>query len=93
MTGVQTCALPICFFNTEYKTNILQILHDQLDGDIDVLLKKSLITISRGYLQMHDLLQKLGREIVCCESIEAGRRSRVWCIKDVFHVLKENTVS
>nr|XP_023897159.1 disease resistance-like protein DSC1 [Quercus suber] len=80
-----------CFFNREYKTNILQTLHDQLDGDIDVLLKKSLITISRGYLQMHDLLQKLGREIVCRESIEAGRRSRVWCIKDVLHVLKENT--
>ena len=83
-----------CFFNREhYKTNILQALHDQLDRDIDILLKKSLITISWGYLQMHDLLQNLGRKIVCCESIEAGRRSRVWCIKDVFHVLKENTVS
>ena len=58
-----------CFFNREYKTNILETLHDQLDGDIDVLLKKSLITISWGYLQMHDLLQKLGREIVCRESI------------------------
>ena len=42
---------------------------------------------------MHDLLQNLGRNIVCRESIEAGRRSRVWRIKDVFHVLKENTVS
>ena len=83
-----------CFFNREYyKTNILQALHDQLDRDIDILLKKSLITISWGYLQMHDLLQNLGRKIVCRESIEAGRRSRVWCIKDVFHVLKENTVS
>ena len=83
-----------CFFNREYKTNILQTLHDQLDGDIDVLLKKSLITISRGYLQMHDLLQELGREIVRRESPNvAGRRSRIWCIKDVFHILKENTVS
>ncbi|XP_050255236.1 TMV resistance protein N-like [Quercus robur] len=81
-----------CFFNREYyKTNILQALHDQLDKDIDILFKKSLITISCGYLQMHDLLQDLGRKIVCRESIEAGRRSRVWCIKDVFHVLKENT--
>ncbi|XP_030933584.1 TMV resistance protein N-like isoform X3 [Quercus lobata] len=81
-----------CFFNREYKINILQTLHDQLDTDIDVLLKKSLITISGGYLQMHDLLQKLGRVIVRRESIEeAGRRSRVWSIKDVFHVLKENT--
>ena len=56
-----------CFFNREYKTNILQTLHDQLDGDIDILVKKSLITISWGYLQMHDFLQKLGRKIVCCE--------------------------
>ena len=83
-----------CFFNREYKTNILRTLHDQLEGDIDVLLKKSLITISRGYLQMHDLLQELGREIVRRESPNvAGRRSRIWCIKDVFHILKENTVS
>ena len=83
-----------CFFDGKYERNILQTLHDQLDGDIDVLLKKSLITISWGYLQMHDLLQKLGREIVRRESPNAaGRRSRVWCIKDVFDVLKDNTVS
>lgn len=43
---------------------------------------------------MHDLLQELGRDIVRCENPEeAGDRSRLWDHEDIFHVLKENTVS
>ena len=43
---------------------------------------------------MHDLLQELGRDIVHCENPkEAGYRSRLWDHEDIFHVLKENTVS
>ena len=42
---------------------------------------------------MHDLLQELGKEIVRCESLEEpGRRSRLWLMEDVIHVLKCNTV-
>ena len=86
-----------CFFKGECKshvTNILQILYDKPDIDIDVLLKKSLITISWDNFQMHDLLQELGKEIVQHESPEkAGRRTRLWHTKDVLHVLKDNTVS
>ena len=86
-----------CFFNGKdrgYVTKLLQILYDKPDIDIDVLLKKSLITISGGYFMMHDLLQELGREIVRRESPqEAGKRSRLWHSEDVLRVLKENSVS
>jgi hypothetical protein len=86
-----------CFFKGEGKshvTNILQSLYDKQDIDIDVLLEKSLITISSGILHMHDLLQELGREIVRRESPqEAGGRSRLWHSEDVLHVLKDSTVS
>ena len=53
-----------CFFESVRVTNILQILYDRPEIDMDVLLKKSLITISLGCFQMHDLLQELGKEIV-----------------------------
>ena len=86
-----------CFFNGKdrcYVTKLLQILYDKPDIDIDVLLKKSLITISWGYFMMHDLLQELGREIVRRESPqEAGKRNRLWHSEDVLRVLKENSVS
>ena len=43
---------------------------------------------------MHDLIQQMGWRIVSRESPqERGRRSRLWLCKDVFHVLKKNTVS
>ena len=86
-----------CFFKGENEscvTNILQTLYDKPDIDIDILLKKSLITISRGCFQMHDLLQELGKEIVRGDPPkEAGGCSRLWTIEDVLHVLKDITVS
>ena len=43
---------------------------------------------------MHDLLQKMGQDIVRRESYkELGRRSRLWRYEDVLHVLKNNIVS
>ncbi|XP_040997062.1 disease resistance protein Roq1-like isoform X2 [Juglans microcarpa x Juglans regia] len=61
--------------------------------DIDVLVEKSLISKSKyGWLSMHDLLKELGREIVrreCPE--EPGRRSRLFRVEDLYHVLKNDT--
>uniref|UniRef100_A0A2N9ILY7 Uncharacterized protein n=1 Tax=Fagus sylvatica TaxID=28930 RepID=A0A2N9ILY7_FAGSY len=80
-----------CFFKGEGESRVTN-LYDKPDIDIDVLLKKSLVTISFGHFQMHDLLQELGKEIVRGESPEeAGRRSRLWHTKDIRHVLKDNT--
>ena len=59
---------------------------------ISVLMDKSLITIEIGQLQMHDLLQEMGREIIRRESEEPGNRSRLWLCEDLLHVLTNNTV-
>ncbi|KAF5441935.1 hypothetical protein F2P56_037102, partial [Juglans regia] len=60
--------------------------------NIDVLIDKSLLTISDGTLFMHDLLKTMGHEIVrreCPE--EPGRRSRLCGMEDLYHVLKNDT--
>ena len=86
-----------CFFKgmTKHRVvNLLQTPHHKPDIDIDVLVEKSLITILHGeVLEMHDLLQELGKEIVRRESPDLGRRSRLWDKEDVLQVLKNNTVS
>ncbi|XP_030971304.1 disease resistance-like protein DSC1 isoform X2 [Quercus lobata] len=80
-----------CFFKGMTKdrvANILRTLHYKPNIDLDVLVEKSLITISGGTLWMHDLLQELGKEIVRCESPdEPGGRSRLWLKEDILHLL------
>lgn len=86
-----------CFFNGEDKDHVINLLRTpryKPSIDIDVLVEKSLITISWGRLRIHDLLQELGRQIVHSESPEEpGSRSRLYLKYDVLHVLKNNTVS
>ncbi|XP_020229206.1 disease resistance protein RPP2A [Cajanus cajan] len=59
---------------------------------IEVLLDKALITISNyNEIEMHDLIQQMGQEIVHQESIkDPGRRSRLWKHDEVYEVLKYN---
>ena len=87
-----------CFFKGEQVycvRDTLKGLGHYPDFDIRVLMDKSLITIaSNGTLSMHDLLQKMGQDIVRGEPPkEPGQCSRLWCYKDVLPVLKYNTVS
>ena len=87
-----------CFFKGEKKDCIRDILESfgyHPDYNIDVLMDKSLITIDEhGTLWMHDLLQKMGQEIVHRESPkEPGGRSRLWIYEDVVRALKNNIVS
>ncbi|KAL6127279.1 hypothetical protein ACLB2K_075320 [Fragaria x ananassa] len=60
---------------------------------IDVLVEKSLLTISSdNEICIHDLIQEMGCEIVRQESYEdPGRRSRLWLRNDIFHVFTKNT--
>ncbi|TYH30146.1 hypothetical protein ES288_A01G070600v1 [Gossypium darwinii] len=72
-----------CFFKGENKDMVTKILDGcgfYPDIGIDVLIKKSLITIDEdNKLSMHDLLQEMGRKIVYQESPnEPGKRSRLW---------------
>ena len=85
-----------CFFRGKAKDRVVEILENcGLDARIgmSVLMHKSLITIENNKLCMHDLLQEMGKEIVRQESRgEPGKRSRLWLLEDLFHVLTKNTV-
>ncbi|KAG2665068.1 hypothetical protein I3760_16G112500 [Carya illinoinensis] len=86
-----------CFFRMnpiEYVKKILQSYRLSSSIGIARLKDKCLINInSYQYVEMHDLLQEMGTEIVRQESpIEAGERSRLWFHEDVRQVLEENTV-
>nr|XP_048330800.1 disease resistance protein RPV1-like [Ziziphus jujuba var. spinosa] len=58
---------------------------------IGVLTDLSLINIENNRLRMHNLIEEVGKEIVRQESLEAGKRSRLWSPDDVFHVFSEST--
>ena len=84
-----------CFFRGEKKYRVIEILENcgfDAGIGISILMDKSLITIEFGQLQMHDLLQEMGREIIRQESAEPGKRSRLWLCEDLLHVLTNNTV-
>ncbi|XP_065876251.1 disease resistance-like protein DSC1 [Euphorbia lathyris] len=56
-----------------------------------VLTDKALITTRNSKVEMHDLLQEMGRQIVRDESDnDPSRRSRLWDPKDILYVLTEN---
>ncbi|GKF77116.1 TMV resistance protein N-like protein, partial [Tanacetum coccineum] len=57
-----------------------------------VLEQKSLISISKECLGMHDLIQEMGKDIVRrMQTNELGRRTRLWEPHDIVEVLEENT--
>ncbi|XP_054811455.1 disease resistance protein Roq1-like [Prosopis cineraria] len=59
---------------------------------IQVLTDKCLIKNEYDRVDIHDLIQDMGREIVRQESRqEPGKRSRLWSHEDIMHVLEENT--
>ncbi|KAG7948141.1 hypothetical protein I3843_14G132500 [Carya illinoinensis] len=86
-----------CFFQEEWLNNnfkeTLKGFGYYPDINIEILVEKSLISKSKyERLLMHDLLKKMGEEIVCREfPDEPGRRTRLFRHGDVFHVLKNDT--
>ncbi|KAL5845864.1 hypothetical protein ACOSQ3_009388 [Xanthoceras sorbifolium] len=84
-----------CFFKGEDKDYVAKILGDpDRYFSLDVLVNKSLITVLHNKIQMHDLLQEMGWEIVRQESPHRlGNRSRLWKEDDVLHVLKNDDPS
>ncbi|XP_058788001.1 TMV resistance protein N-like [Vicia villosa] len=92
-----------CFLREESKYFVIELLEAcelfAISG-IEVLLNKSLIQIKLIWLrlsnsevdglEMHDLLQKMGRDIVNQESKDPGKRSRLWKAEEICDVLKKN---
>ncbi|XP_037493773.1 disease resistance protein RPV1 isoform X2 [Jatropha curcas] len=83
-----------CFFKGELKDeveNILESFGFFARSGIRNLVDKSLVTISSGVVDMHNLLQQMGKEIVNGEWKQPGGRSRLWMSADISHVFKTNT--
>ncbi|KAG7941893.1 hypothetical protein I3843_16G071000 [Carya illinoinensis] len=75
----------------KYVTNILDGCGFFPHAGIPKLREKSLITISKYGVYMHDLLRVMGKEIVRKESDKnPGKRTRLWFHEDVRHVLEQN---
>lgn len=84
-----------------YKGQDIRLVQRILDGcgfstkiEVETLSDNALITIVANKVQMHDLLHKMGQEIVRQESMkDPGNRSRLWMAEDICHVFRTNTVS
>ena len=85
-----------CFFRGQTKDRVIKILENcgfDAGISISVLIDKSLVSMENQKLEMHDLLQQMGREIVCQESRkEPGKRNRLWHSKDLLNILTKDTV-
>ena len=86
-----------CFFKGHERKNITKILNEcGFFADIGIihLLDKALIRVDfENCIQMHDLIQEMGKQIVREESLKnPGQRSRLCDPKDVIDVLKNNRV-
>ncbi|XP_048133489.1 disease resistance protein RUN1-like [Rhodamnia argentea] len=84
-----------CFFKGKGIKYIKEVL-DSCDFattiGIEVLIERSLITNDHGTLQMHDLIQLMGKDIVNQECPnDPGQRSRLWIFKDVLDILCGDT--
>ncbi|CAL9022932.1 unnamed protein product [Prunus brigantina] len=86
--------LDIACFHKDRNMDDVKVMLDirgfSSSSGIKVLIDMCLISISkRNSIEMHDLLQKMGRTIVRKECIEE-RSSRLFSAKDVYDVLKNN---
>ncbi|XP_049372092.1 uncharacterized protein LOC125837001 [Solanum verrucosum] len=83
-----------CFLRGRKKKEILQILEScgfGVDIGLKVLIDKSLVFISEyDTIQMHDLIQEMGRYIVKMQK-DPGKRSRIWDAGDCEEVIINNT--
>ena len=84
-----------CFFqglSKNYVVDILAACNLYPDSGISKLIDKCLISDGFDNLEMHDLLQQMGREIVQQESNVPGKRTRLWHYDDALEVFTENMV-
>jgi len=80
----------------DYLTSLWNASNFYAESGIGVLLDKSFITFSEldESLEMHNLLEELGRDIVKNEAPKHyGKRSRLWDPEEVCDVLKNSKVS
>jgi hypothetical protein len=81
-----------CFFKGKRIEYVEEILDEfSAASNIEELINKSLLNVDNGYLNMHDLIHDMGREIVRQEAPNnPAKRSRLWLQQDVIDVLSVN---
>ncbi|ONI28800.1 hypothetical protein PRUPE_1G162200 [Prunus persica] len=94
--SVQEVFLDIaCFFKGQNRKDVTEILVAcglNARYGIEVLIEKALISVKFDYIQMHHLLEEMGKDIVQQESPdELGGHSRLWSHEDIEHVLTNDT--
>ncbi|KAK8329502.1 hypothetical protein V6Z11_A11G324400 [Gossypium hirsutum] len=76
----------------DFVRRLMDAFYGSAHSSIENLIDKSLISISQHKIEMHDLLQQMGRDIIYNESpSEPERRSRLWIPNDICDVLTENS--
>ncbi|XP_018480640.1 disease resistance protein TAO1-like [Raphanus sativus] len=85
-----------CLFNNEQIEKVEEYLARNfvgVKGQLRVLSEKSFMSIDRGYIKIHDLLARLGREIVRKQSIhDPGQRQFLADVGDICQVLQNDTL-
>ncbi|KAK3416394.1 hypothetical protein EUGRSUZ_H02112 [Eucalyptus grandis] len=85
-----------CFFKgqgTKHITKVLESCDFAVIIGVKILIERSLISEEKGTLQMHDLIQLMGMNIVKEECRDnPGKRSRLWLWDDFLHILSGNAV-
>ncbi|XP_028807415.1 disease resistance protein RML1A-like [Neltuma alba] len=86
-----------CFLKGESIAKVVALLDSygyHATIGLRTLVDKALIRISSYYVEMHDLIQQMGREIVRQECVKnPGRRSRLWNPDEIYDALKNNRVT
>lgn len=90
-----------CLFNGDEVSYIKLMLADSelnVDMGLEVLVDKSLIRVvpswnNTNIVEMHCLVQEMGKEIVRGQSDKPGEREFLMDSKDVCNILKDRTVS
>ncbi|KAF8010817.1 hypothetical protein BT93_J1464 [Corymbia citriodora subsp. variegata] len=81
-----------CFFkglSIEYIKKVLDACGFGTTMKIKILIDRSLIINEHGTLQMHDLVQSRGKNIVMQDDLD--KRSRLWLFEDFLDILDEDT--
>ncbi|CAF2130637.1 unnamed protein product, partial [Brassica napus] len=85
-----------CFFNNERIEKVEEYLARNIvgvKGQLRVLAEKSFISVVGGCIKIHDLLARLGREIVRKQCIhEPGQRQFLVDVGDICQVLQNDTL-
>ncbi|PWA76501.1 NB-ARC domains-containing protein [Artemisia annua] len=80
--------------NKDFAASVLASSNCSANAIIEVLVDNSLITVSATnmFLQMHELIQSMAREIVCEKVDMPGNWSRMWISSEFHDSLNENKV-